>query len=109
MKAVQRTHPTQHVLAPLVQRIGVAVAHVPGVQRAAPPYHATPGCAIGPGVVAYDDGESIVITCHVVIQPATVRSVTEHCQLIQALVQTLVQRMYQRDATVTVVVTDLFI
>jgi hypothetical protein len=109
MEAVQRTHPMQHVLAPLVQRIGVAIAHVPGVKPAAPPYHSTPACAIGAGVVAYDDGDTIVITCHVVIQPAAVRSVTEHCQLIQALVQILVQRMYQRDATVTVVVTDLFI
>jgi hypothetical protein len=109
MEAVQRTHPMQHVLAPLVQRIGVAIAHVPGVKPAAPPYHSTPACAIGSGVVAYDDGDTIVITCHVVIQPAAVRSVTEHCQLIQALVQILVQRMYQRDATVTVVVTDLFI
>lgn len=93
----------------LAQRISVAVSHVPGVQLAGPPYHAPSTAVIGHGVVIILDDHRLTIMCHVVIQPAAERSVTEQCQLIQALVQALVQRIYQRDATVTVVVTDLFI
>jgi len=36
-----------------------------------------------------------------------VRSVAEHCQLIQALVQLIVRRMTQHNATINIVVTDV--
>jgi hypothetical protein len=98
---------TEIAVATIMQRISVAVAHVPGVVLAAPPYHAPHGAQVGHGVTLYDHGDQRVITCYVVFQPATVRSVAEHCQLIQALVQLIVRRMTQRNATINIVVTDL--
>ena len=106
MVDVHREH-TEIDVASIMQRISVAVAHVPGVVLAAPPYNAPRGARVGHGVTLYDHDTQLVITCYVVFQPATVRSVAEHCQLVQALVRLIVRRMTQRNATINIVVTDL--
>lgn len=106
MVDVHREHPEIDV-ATIMQRISVAVAHVPGVMLAPPPYHAPRGAHIGHGVTVHTQDSQLVVGCYVIFQPATVRSAAEHCQLIQALVQLIVRRMTQRNATINVVVTDI--
>ena len=106
MVDVHREH-TEIDVATVMQRISVAVAHVPGVTLAAPPYNASRGARVGHGVTWDDRNCHRVVTCYVVFQPAKVRSVAEHCQLIQALVQLIVRRMTQHNATINIVVTDV--
>lgn len=106
MRIVQYTH-TPNQLRDLLQRISLAVAYIPGVRLAQPPYNAPKNAVIGHGVTAHEDGNCTVLTCFLCIDPALSRSLPEHCALVQTVIQAILPPRTEREFVINVIITDI--
>ena len=88
----------------IVYRISRALAYIPGVACAPPPYHAPAGAYIGHGVTVHDDGGDMVFTCYVVIDAVARDPLPAQCMLIQSVVQSVIAQEYTQDVRIDVVV-----
>jgi len=91
----------------LLYRVSCALAYIPGVQCAVPPYHAPRTARIGNGVTLHDDHGVMVCTCYVVFNPAVSRNLPEHCLLVQSVIHAIIEREYTQDFRIDVVVTAI--
>ncbi len=106
MRIVQYTH-TPNQLRDLLQRISLAVAYIPGVRVAQPPYNAQKNAVIGHGVTAHQDGNRTVLTCFLCIDPAPSRSLPEHCALVQTVIQAILPPRTEQEFIIDVIITDI--
>jgi hypothetical protein len=106
MKIVQYTH-TPNQLRDLLHRISLAMAYIPGVHIAQPPYNAPKNAVIGHGVTAHEDENCTVLTCFLCIDPALPRSLPEHCALVQTVVQAILPPRTERECIINVIITDI--
>jgi hypothetical protein len=91
----------------LLYRVSCALAYIPGVQCAAPPYDAPSTALIGNGVTLHDDHGVVVFTCYVVFNPAVSRQLPEQCLLVQSVIHAVIGREYTQDFRIDVVVTAI--
>jgi len=106
MGIVQYTH-TPHQLRDLLNRVSLALACIPGVAIAQPPYHVPMPAVIGHGITAHQATDHTVITCFVCIDPALSRSLPEHCTLVQMVAHAVLSAHSARECSINVVITDL--
>gem|GEM_PF-2078124 len=101
--SMRTTASLQHLL----YRMGCALAYIPGVRCAAPPYHAPSTALIGNGVTVHDDDGVAVFTCYVVLDPAVSRQLPEDCLVVQSVIHAVIGREYTQDFRIDVVVTAI--
>ncbi len=106
MRIVQYTH-TQTQIRDLLHRVSLAVAFIPGVRLAQPPYNAPNNALIGHGVTARDVANHTVLTCFLCIDPALSRSLPEHCALVQTVIQAILPPRPEREFIIDVIITDI--
>lgn len=91
----------------IVYRISRALAYIPGVACAPPPYHAPLGAFVGHGVTVHDDGGHVVFTCYVVVDAQSRDPLPAQCVLIQAVARSVIATEYTQDVRIDVVVTAI--
>lgn len=91
----------------LVYRVSCALAYIPGVRCALPPYHVPPSAHIGHGVTVHDAHGVAVFTCHVVLEMTVSQSLPEQCVLVQAVAHAIIGHEYERNFRIDVVITAI--